>query len=159
MNNLFEYDSIKIYNYDDRILFEGEYSNSKINGRGKEYNEKGKLIFEGEYENGKRLTGTENVYDEINGELIFEYEYKNGEKYYLREYDKYNYELLFSGNYLNGKKNGFGEEFRLKRENEKSFFYSSSSKQKPRLIKIFSGEYLNGEKKNGKEYNYGNCQS
>ena len=105
------------------------------------------------------MTGTENVYDEINGELIFEYEYKNGEKYYLREYDKYNHELLFSGNYLNGKKNGFGEEFRLKREKENSFFYSSSSEQKPRLIKIFSGEYLNGEKKNGKEYNYGNCQS
>ena len=36
------------------MLFEGEYSNGKRNGKGKEYNSYGGLIFEGEYSNGKR---------------------------------------------------------------------------------------------------------
>ena len=40
---------IEIYNsYNNSLIFEGEYSNGKRNGEGKEYNEKGKLIFEGE---------------------------------------------------------------------------------------------------------------
>jgi len=41
--------------YDSKLIFEGEYLNGKINGKGKEYSEPfGKLIFEGEYLNGKR---------------------------------------------------------------------------------------------------------
>ena len=38
--------------YDDDILFEGEYSNGKRNGKGKEYDIKGNLKFEGNYVNG-----------------------------------------------------------------------------------------------------------
>jgi len=39
-----EYDKIKEFSsYNDRLIFEGEYSNGKRNGEGKEYNEEGKL--------------------------------------------------------------------------------------------------------------------
>ena len=52
-----------------------------INGAGgsiKEYNDDGDLIFEGEYKDGKRFKGKEyNKY----GELIFEGEYKNEERW------------------------------------------------------------------------------
>ena len=66
-----------IYNsYNDRILFEGQYSNGNKNGNGKEYNEKGKIIFEGEYYDGKKWNGTEKKYDENTDNLIFEYIYK-----------------------------------------------------------------------------------
>ena len=37
----------------NRLIFVGEYSNGKRNGKGKEYYN-GKLLFEGEYSNGKR---------------------------------------------------------------------------------------------------------
>ena len=36
------------------LLFEGEYLNGEINGKGKEYVD-GELVFEGEYLNGKRI--------------------------------------------------------------------------------------------------------
>ena len=45
----------KEYNFDDELIFEGEYLNGKRNGKGKEYNFYGKLIFEGEYLNGERI--------------------------------------------------------------------------------------------------------
>ena len=38
----------------DEIIFKGEYSEGKRNGKGKEYNKDGNLIFEGEYLNGER---------------------------------------------------------------------------------------------------------
>ena len=74
------YESIgfgKEYDYDDNLIFEGEYLNGERNGKGKEY-WKGNLIFEGEYLNGKR-NGKGKEYDE-DGELIFEGEYLNGER-------------------------------------------------------------------------------
>ena len=41
-------------NYNNNLIFEGEYLNGKRwNGKGKEFH-KNKLIFEGEYLNGKR---------------------------------------------------------------------------------------------------------
>ena len=41
---------LKIYNsYNDRILFEGQYSNGNKNGKGREYDLEGRIIFEGEY--------------------------------------------------------------------------------------------------------------
>ena len=77
--------------YNHEILFEGDFSNGKRNGEGKEYNEDGKIIFEGEYSDGKKWKGLEKVYNEDNGKLIFEYQYSNriidGEG---KEYDKYN---------------------------------------------------------------------
>ena len=46
-------------------------------GEGKEYNYDGKLIFEGEYYKGKKRKGKEYDYD---GNLIFEGEYLDGER-------------------------------------------------------------------------------
>ena len=97
----------------DFLLFEGNYSNGKKNGCGKEYDEEGKLIFEGEYLNGKKWKGLEKVYSQDTGELIYEYEYSNGNiNGNVKEYDKYNGELLFEGKYLNGKRNGEGIEYK-----------------------------------------------
>ena len=154
-----ENSKIREYNsYNDRLIFEGEYSNGKRNGKGKEYNEEGKLIFEGEYLNGKKWKGIEKEYDEDTEQLIFEYEYNNGERDGKRkEYDKYNGELLFSGTYLNGKRNGKGEEYKYilyERSSYESSYYSYSSRYNSKKIIIFSGEYLNGERKEGSEYNY-----
>jgi len=64
--------TVKEYN-NDRLIFEGEYSNGKRNGKGKEYqfyNSKNNLLFEGEYLNGKWWNGkgydqNENVSFEI----------------------------------------------------------------------------------------------
>ena len=42
--------------YNDELIFKGEYLNGERNGKGKEYY-KGKLIFEGEYLNGKKWNG------------------------------------------------------------------------------------------------------
>ena len=44
------YDTIK-----NRLLYEGEFSGWKKNGKGKEYDIFNKIIFEGEYSNGKRV--------------------------------------------------------------------------------------------------------
>ena len=44
---------IKEYDYDGKLIFEGEYLNGERNGKGKEYYDD-KLVFEGEYLNGKR---------------------------------------------------------------------------------------------------------
>jgi len=46
---------VKEYNYKDNIIFEGEYLNGKINGKGKEYDDDGNLIFEGQYSNGNKI--------------------------------------------------------------------------------------------------------
>ena len=40
-------------NYNDTLVFEGEYLNGKKNGKGKEYDDEGNIFFEGEYLNGK----------------------------------------------------------------------------------------------------------
>ena len=47
----------KEYNYDGKLIFEGEYLNGERNGKGYEYNYNGKLIFEGEYLNNNRCNG------------------------------------------------------------------------------------------------------
>ena len=52
---------VKEYNeYEDKIEFEGEYLNGKINGKGKEFYE-GTLVFEGEYLNGKKMEMEKNM--------------------------------------------------------------------------------------------------
>ena len=100
---------IKEYDYINGLLiFEGEYLNGEINGKGKEYDHKGNLIFEGNYINGV-INGIGKEYDE--GNLIFEGEYKNGKKNGRGiEYDK-NCKILFEGEYINGEKNGKGIEY------------------------------------------------
>ena len=64
-----------------------------------------------------------------------------------------NGELLFSGNYLNGKRNGQGTEYKSIPCTKSSYnysYYSDSSNNNYKNIKIFSGEYLNGERKEGR---------
>jgi len=51
-------------------MFEGEYINGQINGKGKEYYDDSKLKFEGEYINGNRWNGKK--YNK-NGNIEFEY--------------------------------------------------------------------------------------
>ena len=131
----------------DNIIFEKKYVNGKLNGKGKEYNFNGKIMFEGEYLYNYKRKGREYVnerleyegeylygikwngkgYDE-NGNVV--YELNNG-KGSNREY-KYNGQLIFEGEYLYGKRNGKGKEY-----NDNGDL-------------IFEGEYLNGKRWNGK---------
>ena len=91
----------RIYDeYNDRLVFEGEFSKGKKNGNGKEYDNNERLIFEGEYINGERNGKGKEYYD--NGKLKFEglylYGKRNGKG---KEYYK-NEELKFEGEYKNG---------------------------------------------------------
>ena len=92
----------KEYNYDSKLLFEGEYINGERNGKGKEYHANGKLKFEGEYKHGvKNGKGAE--YDEEE-KLKFEGMYLNGiANGKGKEYD-FICQLIFDGNYSNGKR-------------------------------------------------------
>ena len=64
------------------MIFEGEYLNGEINGKGKEYYYNGELEFEGEYLNGKKWNGKGYFQDNII------YEIKNG-NCFIKEYDDY----------------------------------------------------------------------
>ena len=60
--------------------------NGLRHGKGKEYDYNGKLIFEGEYLNGKKWNGKGKEYYS-DGKLKFDGEYKNGLKEgYIKEY-------------------------------------------------------------------------
>ena len=112
------------------LLFEGEYTKGKRNGKGKEYFLNGKILFEGNYSNGKRNGRGKEYY--LNGELLFAGYYLNGERSgFGKMYDGKG-KLLFEGTYLNGKRSGKGREYN---EIEGT---------------IFEGEYLYGVK-----YGYG----
>ena len=72
---------IKKYFY-GLLVFEGEFSNGEVNGKGKEYDKEiewddSRLLFEGEYLYGKRHGKGKDYKDGI---LLFEGEYKNGLK-------------------------------------------------------------------------------
>ena len=54
-----KYDSYMEYR--DILIFEFEYLNGEIQGKGKEYNLYGQLIFEGEYKNGKKMEKELNI--------------------------------------------------------------------------------------------------
>ena len=95
------------HEYDDTLIFEGEYLNGERNGKGKEYDEDGKLRFEGEYLNDKEWIGT--GYDN-DGNIIYELNNNingKGKEYY------YDGKLEFEGEYLNGKRNGKGKRKRI----------------------------------------------
>ena len=141
-----EYSSI-----DNRLKFEGEYSNGKRNGKGKEYYEKCQLKFEGEFLNGKRNGKGKEYY--LNGKRRFEGEYLNGKKWngtgysiqgigiykikdgkgMIKEYDK-DGKLFYVGHYINGERNGKGKIYNVKKQLS------------------FEGELLNGKVWNGKGY-------
>ena len=122
----------KEYNWDGKLLFEGEYKKRKRNGKGKQYFHNfynSKFYFEGEYLNDKELIGTR--YNK-NGEII----YKLNNNINRRQIEYYeNGQLKFEGEYLNGKRNGKGKEYS----------YDGNL--------IFEGEYKNDKKWNGKGYN------
>ena len=67
----------KIYDaFENKLLYEGELINGRLNGKEKEYNNFGELIYEGEYLNGKRHgKGKEYNYKR---KLIFDGEYFSG---------------------------------------------------------------------------------
>ena len=99
---------IKIFNvYTDQILFEGEYLNGKLNGKGKSYYENGNIEFEGEYLNGIP-TGKGKKYYE-NRKIKNEVEFLNGEVNRKGKIFYENGNLKFEGEYLNGKTNGKGK--------------------------------------------------
>ena len=79
---------IKIYYNKEKLFFEGEILNEKINGKGKEYYNDNKIKFEGEYLNDLRWNGKR--YD-IQNNIV--YELNNG-KGYIIGYDYYGY-LIF----------------------------------------------------------------
>ena len=136
---------IKEYD-EDRLIFEVEYLNGELNGKGKELfhygffdRELGKkiyrgkiIIFEGEYLNGKKWNGK--GYDN-KGNIICEI--KNG-KGNIKEFNNSGY-LFSECEILNGVKNGKYNEYRNKN-----------------LELKFEGIYFNGKKWNGKEYDDNN---
>ena len=77
---------VKEYDYNDILIFEGEYLNGKRYGKGKEYNYDGKLIFEGEFLNGERNGKGKEYFND--GTLKFEGEYLNGKEWngIIKEY-------------------------------------------------------------------------
>jgi len=66
---------IKEFGILGRLIYEGEYSNGQINGKGKEYDQEGNLEYEGEYKNGIR-NGIGKEYYQDN--LLFEGQYLDG---------------------------------------------------------------------------------
>ena len=139
---------IKEFNYDNKLVFEGEYLNGKINGKGKEYNSKGEITFEGEYFNGKRWSGQlkgdkfklEKGKGYMSGyldhsEFEFEEEPVNG-VYILEFTNNENIEHIykFESEYMNGVRHGKGKEYDV-------FGHI-----------IFDGEFINGKKRKGKSY-------
>ena len=52
---------IEYNSFNNKLIFEGEYLNGKINGKGKEYYDNGELEYEGEYLNGKRNGKAKNL--------------------------------------------------------------------------------------------------
>ena len=104
--------------YDGKLGFEGEYLNGKINGYGKEYDYEDELIFEGEYLYNHRIKGKIYLNNklEYEGEILFDKKY-NGKGYdemgnityelnngngKVKEYN-YDGKLEFEGEYLDGK--------------------------------------------------------
>ena len=149
----------KIYNaYTDQLIFEGEFSNGKINGKGKLYDDNGDLFFEGEFINGKKNGKGKEYFPD--GRVIFEGEYLNGKRWNIKGYD-FNGNIIcelkegkgfiiealstfslfgfliiyYECEYLNGEKNGKGKE------------YNNEGKL------LFEGDYLDGKRWNGKTYN------
>ena len=142
----------KEYDFDDNILFEGEYING-MKKKGIEYYTFGTKKYEGEYKDGKRWNGY--LYDRTmehkyeiksgngyikefheNGCICFEGDLNNGEKTGKGKiYDEWGH-LIFEGYLDNGIKNGSGKDYN----------YSGEL--------IFEGEFKDGEKFKGNEYIY-----
>ena len=152
---------IKEYNsINDQLIFEGEYSNGKKEGKGKEYYYDEKIsnefqtIFEGEYKEGKRNGKGKEYYINCNGyeRIIFEGEYLNGKRNGKGKEFYDNGKLKFEGEYLNGNQiHGIRHD-----PEDKIYEYYGNGYIKDYDqygLLIFEGEYLNGFKNGkGKEY-------
>ena len=131
-----EIEPLELNNNFKNLIFESEFKNGGINGKGKEYNTMGQLIFEGEFKNGKRWEGKGEEYTNLGFEK-FEGKYLNGERWIGKEFHDGN--LIFSGEYKDNKKwNGI----------IKKYVFGNL---------VFFGEYKNGKKWNGdiNKYKYG----
>ena len=63
----------------NNVNFEGEFKDGiKWNGNANEYNKKGNLLFNGVYQNGKKFIGKECKYFEDDETIKYEIEYKDG---------------------------------------------------------------------------------
>ena len=92
-----KYGKGKEFGFSGEVIFEGEYSNGKRKGKGKEFIN-GKIIYDGEYLNGLKWNGK--GYDQNCNKI---YELKDGEGL-VKEYDIDGF-LSFEGEYKNGKRN------------------------------------------------------
>ena len=112
--------TVKEYNCDDILIFEGEYLHSERNGKGREYNDIGQLIFEGEFSSDKEFNGIKKL-----------------------EFDNKKYEIeIKSGKYWNGKVYDFNNEIFLELKDGNGIFQEYYDDG----ILAFEGNYLNGEK-------------
>jgi len=147
-------------NYNDKIVFEGEYLNGKRNGKGKVYDDFMRMFFEVEYLNGKRCN--EKIYNQVNNKINY---LKEG-KGFIRDYfikDTFNnfidneieFEEYF---FLNGNKwNGKG--YNLKGNNINHLNNGNGTVREYDIFGnlIFEGDYTNGIRNGkGKEYNTNN---
>ena len=120
--------------YRDKIIFEGEFSNGKKNGKGKEYDiNTGKIKYEGEYFNGN-VTGRGKVYYH-EGNIKYQVEFKKGKK--ITKGKKIQFSegpITKEGEYINEHVNGKAEVYDK---------YGTL---------IYEGEYINGQAWNGKGF-------
>ena len=102
----------KEFDMEGNLIYEGEFSNGKRNGKGREilnnnvnfegefkdgikwngnaneYNKKGNLLFNGVYQNGKKFNGKECKYFEDDETIKYEIEYKDGLYWNVKKYKK-----------------------------------------------------------------------
>ena len=129
------------------IIYIGEYSKKRRNGKGKEYDINNKLIFKGEYRNGIKINGV--GYD-IAGQVILKLENGKGKEYYD------NGNLKFEGEYFDGRRwNGKVYNYQGKEECVIKYGKGIIREYKNNGKLLYEGEYINGLRNGyGKEYFY-----
>ena len=147
-------------------MYEGEFLNGKINGKGKEFDiscddQLPPIIFEGEYSDGKKIEGKEYKYSYIDyiisdcqenfeGKYLYGIKWKGIKTYSRNEIIK---------EYLEGKNKiySYNNEKKGKLIYEEDIFGRKRKEYDDNGNLIFEGEYINGKRNgNGKEYKNGN---
>ena len=143
----------KIILVDENILlFEGQYSNGKKNGYGKEYYKNGKIKYKGEYSNGLRHSKGEEYYK--NGKIKYKGEYSKG-KLNGKGIEFFETGVKsFQGEYINERKwNGIGYNSKGKKVFEISNGRGNVLEYNSLGQLLFEGEYIDGDRNGkGKEY-------